>query len=135
MLLNEGRYRAFERLLGLRRDQANLATLVLATALAETMRQRLQRMRVGPPSFAGVAFGSAAMRELMLGPAQQGVPNTPVFSGLALVAVGGTALVAVTKSTKGVRAASQAFVRRYGHRAERARGAIRDRARRLTTVH
>jgi hypothetical protein len=133
MLLNESRYRALERLLGLRRDQATLATLVLAAALAETTRGRLRRLRIAPPSFAGVAFGSAALRELTFGPPKPGVPTTPVFSGLAVVVIGGTAGIAITKSTGGIRAASRAFVRRYGHRAERARGAIRNRVRQLTT--
>lgn len=132
MLLNEGRYRALERLLGLPRDQANLATLVAVMALGHVTGRRLRRLRLASPSFPEVAFGSAAIRELMLGPPKPGVPNAPAFSGLAVIAVGGAAAVAITKSTQGIRGASRAFIRRYGYRARRARGAITDRARQLT---
>lgn len=132
MLLNEGRYRTFERVVGLPRDQANLATLVAVLALGHATGQRLRGLRLAPPSFPEVAFGSAALRELMLGPPKPGVPNAPAFSGLAVIAVGAAAAIAISKSTQGIRGASRAFIGRYGHRARRARGAITDRARQLT---
>lgn len=131
MFVNEGRYRAFERVLGLPRDEANLATAVAILAMAEAMRLRAGRLRLPLPSFGELAFGSAAFKEAMLGPPKPGAPAVPMFSGLVAIAAAGTLVAGAGKSLHGARAASHAFVHRYGHRARRARGAIAGRARRL----
>ena len=69
LFVNEARYRTFERLLGLPRDQANLATAIALLAALEAIRERTARMRDVPgPSFGELAFGTAAFKEVILGP-------------------------------------------------------------------
>ena len=131
MFVNESRYRAFERVLGLPREEANLATAVAILATAEAMRVRGGRLRLPVPSFGELAFGSAAFKEAILGPPKPGAPAVPMFSGLVAIAAAGTLAAAAGKSLHGMRTASHAFVNRYGQHARRARGAIAGRARRL----
>jgi hypothetical protein len=131
MFVNESRYRAFERVLGLPREEANLATAVAILTVAEAMRVRAGRLRLPVPSFGELAFGSAAFKEAILGPPKPGAPAVPMFSGLVAIAAAGTLAAAAGKSLHGMRTASHAFVNRYGQHARRARGAIAGRARRV----
>jgi hypothetical protein len=132
LFVNEARYRTFERVLGLPRDQANLATAIVLLATLEAIRERTTRMRAVPgPSFGELALGTAAFKEVILGPPKPGAPEVPLFSGLVAIAAGGTLIVAIGKSTNGLRSASRAFVGRYGHHARRARSAVAGGARRL----
>jgi hypothetical protein len=133
LFANEARHRAFERVLGLPRDQANLATAIAILATAEAVRARTARLRVSGPSFGELAFGSAAFRELILGPPKLGAPPMPLFTGLVAIAAGGTLVLALERSSRGVRAATRGFFRRYGNHARRARGAITDGTRRLAS--
>jgi hypothetical protein len=134
LFVNETRYRTFERLLGLPRDQANLATAIVLLATVEAIRKKTARMRAVPgPSFGDFALGTAAFKEVILGPPKPGVTEVPLFSGLVAIAAGGTLIVAIGKSTNGLRSASRAFVGRYGHHARRARSAFAGGARRLRT--
>jgi hypothetical protein len=133
LFVNEARYRTLQRVLGLPRDQANLATAIAVVAIAGTVRERAGGLRIPGPSFGQLAFGSAALKELILGPPKPGTPPVPMFTGLVAVAAGGTLVVALAKSSRGVSAASRAFVRRYGPQARRVRGAISGRARRRVT--
>jgi hypothetical protein len=134
LFVNEARYRTFERLLGLPRDQANLATAIVLLATIEAIREKTAGLRAVPgPSFGELAFGTAAFKEVILGPPKPGAPEVPLFSGLVAIAAGGTLIVAIGKSANGLRLASRAFVGRYGHHARRAGGAVAGRARRLGT--
>lgn len=125
MLANEARYRTLEQLFGLRRDQANIATLVGTVVLAEAAHARLGRLPPPPtPSPGDLALGTATVRYLMLGPAGDTAPGIPMFGALAALAAGGTVVIPVAaKSVRGVRTAAReigSFVgRRYGHRAAR----------------
>lgn len=132
LFVNEGRYRAFERVLGLPRDQANLATAVMMVATVDAARRTRGRLKLPGPSFGDFVFANAALRELILGPPKPGAPQVPVFGGLLAVAAGGTIILALGGSLDGVRAAARGFVRRYGRHVRRARGAVTGGARRLT---
>lgn len=131
LFVNEARYRTLQRVLGLPRDQANLATAIAILAMAQAVRASAGRLSFPGPSFGELALGSAAFKELIVGPPKPGTPPVPMFTGLVAVAAGGTLVVALAKSSRGVSAASRAFVHRYGPQARRVRGAISGRARRL----
>ena len=119
LLLNEARYRTFERLFGIPRNQANLATLIAAVVLAEAAHDKLERLRrVPPPTPAELALGGAVFRELVLGPPTAARPVVPGFTLLAAFAVaGGFVAPALARSAHAVRAASHdvwsGAVRRY----------------------
>jgi hypothetical protein len=125
ILANEARYRTFERVLGLPRSQANIATFVATVMLAEAAHARLQRLlSATAPSPGDLALGTATVRYLMLGSAEGSAPPVPMFGALAAIAAGGTVVIpAAVKSVRGVRAAAREvgsfFSRRYGHRVSR----------------
>ena len=128
LLLNEARYRTFERLFGLPRDQANLATLVAAVALAEAAHDKvgwlLQARTLAP---AELALGGAVFKELVLGPPKPGRPETPGLALLAAFALaGGFVAPALVRSARSVRAATHELrsklVRRYRRPARPAAG-------------
>ncbi len=128
---NEGRYRTFERVLGLARDQANLATVVMMIAAVDAARRSCAPLKLAP-SVGGLVFANAALRERSLLPRQPGAPEVPACGGLLAVAAGGTIILALGGSLDGVRAAVRGFVGRYGHHVRRARGVVTGGARRLT---
>ena len=125
MLANEARYRTLEQLFGLRRHQANIATVVGTVVLAEAVHAKLGRLPPAPaPSPGDLALGTATVRYLLLGPAGDSAPGIPMFGALAALAVGGTVVIPVAaKSVRGVRTAAREIGslvgRRYGHRAAR----------------
>src|SRR5438270_1423396 len=62
ILVNEGRYRALERL-GVRREDANMATLVMAMMLADSAARRLQwvlGLRIHPTRYDALLAGGVA---------------------------------------------------------------------------
>ena len=122
LLLNEARYRAMARLFGLPRDQANLATVILALVLAETVHERTQRMlsAPAPPAGADVLLGAASLRELLRSLAGPNSRDTPLLGTLLMLAVlGGPARRAAIRSAQGIRASSNrtyaGFRHRYGY--------------------
>jgi hypothetical protein len=125
MLANDARYQTLERLFGLPRNQANIATLVAIVALAEAARAKLGRLARAPaPSAGDLAMATATVRHLMLGPAGDSAPTIPMFGALAAIAAGGTVVIpAAVRSVRGVRSAAREvgsfFGRRYRQRAAR----------------
>jgi hypothetical protein len=125
MLANDVRYRTLERLFGLPRAQANVATLVAIVAVAEAARAKLGRLAWAPaPSAGDLALGTATVRHLMLGPAADSAPTIPMFGALAAIAAGGTVVIpAAVRSVRGARSAAREvgsfFGRRYRQRAAR----------------
>jgi hypothetical protein len=123
MLANDARYRTLERVFGLPRPQANIATLVATMVLAEAAHAKLGRLLRAPaPSPGELALGTATVRYLMLGPASDAAPAIPMFGALAAIAAGGTVVIpAAVKSVRGIRSAAREmgsfFGRRYGHHA------------------
>jgi hypothetical protein len=108
MLLNEGRHRTFERLLGLPREETNIATVIATLALAEAAHDRYRRLTSATaPSPGDVALGTAAVRQLILGSRSSATPDLPVFAALAALALGGRVVIpAAVKSVQGVATAA-----------------------------
>jgi hypothetical protein len=126
LLLNEARYRTMERVFGLSREQANLATMVLLLGVtAVTRESALKAMRApGAPSVPDVALGVGVMREALHGVAGPSFDKTPLFGTLLVLAalahicrpVASRTVHAVHTRTHKARVA---FEHRYGHHVRR----------------
>lgn len=128
-LINHARYQALERILGVPRDQANVATVVIALIASEAAHARYQSLVGGPPVPAAVdlAMGAAAARELFS--RLTGLPpeDTPVLGAvLAFAAFVGVTRPALIRSARAARKLPPAtrkvahrmntgFRRRYGY--------------------
>lgn len=119
LLANEARYRTLERLFGLRRDQANLATLIALGLLMEVAHDKLDYwlQGPGPPTRADAALGAAVSRELLYDIAGPSSRDTPLFGTLVLLGVvGGLSGPALRRSFRGVRTLSHRARRSFNHR-------------------
>lgn len=146
MLLNDARYRTMHRFLGLSREQANVATLVLALTGLGTAHESFRRLADGPvamPSSTALIFGNSSLRELMRSIAGPDAGRTPLFGSLLVLALlGHPARRALAGAVRGARSSSRRmsgdFHHRYGylvdpghvrlHRAQRRLAGLRDRA-------
>jgi hypothetical protein len=122
LLANEARYRALQRVLGVSREQANLATAVVALIVAEAARDKARQLLFAPggPTLGDVALAGATAREVILGAAGPTARDTPLFVTLVTIAVlGGLARPVIEDSVRDFKAAShrlhQSFLHRYGH--------------------
>ena len=121
LLVNEARYRALDRLFGVPRDQANLATLIALGALAHALHGKRERLLKGPggPTRADALLGAATLRELLHQTAGQSSEKTPLIETLVAIAVlAHLARPVIRRSSRRVRAISHktrlTFNRRYG---------------------
>jgi hypothetical protein len=128
LLLNEARYRTLERVLGVPREQANLATLVLLLAFLATTRERTAQALKAPtgPSATDMALTAGVMRAALHGVAGPSFDRTPLFGTLIVVAaLAHISRPAVSRSISAVHArthrARLAFDHRYGHLVRRHR--------------
>jgi hypothetical protein len=128
LLANEARYRTIERVLGVPREQANLASLIVLLVAAEAAQIRAERVMRSPstPHFADFALGAAGLREVIYGIAGTDSRETPLFGTLALIAVlGGLATPIAEASASAIKTAyrdvRQVFGQRYGHLVRRGR--------------
>lgn len=145
MLLNDTRYRTLHRVLGLSREQANLATLVLALTAAGGAHEKIRHLAAGPamPSSTALVFGNASLRGLMLRIAGPEAGATPLFGSLLVLALlGHPTRRALAAAIHGMRSSSKRmsgdFHHRYGylvdpghlrlHRAQRRLAQFRDKA-------
>jgi hypothetical protein len=92
LLANEARYRALERVLGIRRDQANVVTLVAAVVALETSQQMAERSRSAVKSRrqhsrSAALLSMATVREAMRGIAGPTAADEPLFGSLVMFAV------------------------------------------------
>ncbi len=127
ILLNEARYRAFE-LVGVPRDQANLATFV-AILMAADRLEAAQRALQSPPrpsradAILGLAAGNEALKAIGGAPMRQHPLLGPLV-GFALLSA--TARPVLQRSMHGIRTATHdlrlSYRHRYGHRAPRTVG-------------
>ncbi len=121
LVLNDGRYRAMERLFGLPKEQVNVATAVAGLIVAEAIRGRARRLLKGPAlSFPEVALGASSLREGLYAVSGQSPSDTPLVGTLiALGVIGSLARPVVRTTLNGVRESSRqlhgAFNHRYGH--------------------
>lgn len=128
MLVNEMRYQALE-FVGVRRDDANVATVVIAAIAADAAHRRLSRlMRMAkkPPSRGDVVLVGGTAGELLHelgGPSSREIP---FYGALIVVSLGATRAGPVVRQSidavTGVsRQAIDAFHRNYGYLVGRAR--------------
>ena len=129
LLANEARYRTLERAFGIRREDANLATVIGLLLLANAVYERAHRPQAPKPptAVANLAIGVGALRESIYGVAGPASRDTPLGGTLIAVAVlGGLARQPVGRSLHGIRASSRrlkdAFRGRYGHVVKVGRG-------------
>ncbi len=121
MLVNEARYRTFERLFGIPRDEVNLTTAIAALVLIGAAQDVNERVIKGPggPTVADFLLGAATVREVTYGAAGPSSRDTPLFGTLVTMAVlAGILRPGVAKSIRGIKASSHQmhtmFNRRYG---------------------
>lgn len=129
MLANEARYRTLERLFGVRRDQANLLTLVVLGMLLQATHDKAdQWLRgIGGPTRADAVLGAGVFKELLCevgGPASR---DTPAFGTLVVVGlVGGMSGPALRRSLRGITTFSHRARASFNHRYGRLIGAHGD---------
>jgi hypothetical protein len=126
LLLNEARYRTMERVFGLSREQANLATIVLLLGVtAATRESAIKAMKApGGPTVPDVALGIGIMREALQGVAGPSFDKTPLFGTLLTLAALAHISRPVASRTMHVvhsrtHRARLAFEHRYGHHVRR----------------
>ena len=126
VLLNQARYRTLERVLGLGREEANLATLVIVVAVAEASRNRASRWRrlIRPPGVSDMALGAAAMRESIYGVAGKSSDQMPLAATLVTIAVAAhLASPVIRRTATAIRASTRGLHRALDRQYGRVRGA------------
>ena len=119
LMLNDVRYRAMEGLFGLRRDQVNLASLVLLGMVLHATHQRARSVVAGPalPPAGDAMLGISALRELtqaIAGPASR---DTSLFGTLVAIAgVGAVGLPVARRSIRACEHGAQRFGSAFRHR-------------------
>jgi hypothetical protein len=120
LLLNEARYRTLTAVLGIPREQANLATLVMVLVAAEGAQLRARRMVSKPPPSptpGDTALSVAAARELVQSIAGPASRDTSMFGTLVTVAaLGGISLPIVRRSMHAARSGMHEFTAAFRHR-------------------
>ena len=89
LLANEARYRTLDRRFGIRREDANLATVIGLLLLANAVYERAHRPQAPKPptAVANLAIGVGALRESIYGVAGPASRDTPLGGTLIAVAV------------------------------------------------
>jgi hypothetical protein len=122
LLCDEARHQGIERLFGLPRNQANLATFVAALALAQAAQDGLRRLAApgGKPTLADGVIGVSMVRELLGRAAGPSSRETPLVGTLITIAFLGAGARAVARRTghavrSGTHRADLGFRHRYGY--------------------
>jgi hypothetical protein len=121
-LLNEARYRTLQRVFGVSRTEANLATAIGALVLLEAAHLQWKRMMRGPsmPATADMFLGTATLREGLSGIAGASPTDAPTLGTLLMLAMlAGPTRRAVRSGLRDVRARGHrmnaGFHKRYGY--------------------
>lgn len=117
LLANEARYRVFERVLGIPREQANFATLVAGLLLADAARNKTHQLLKAPgvPAVDDATVGVAVLDGIVRAAAGPSARDTPLFTTLVGIAlVGALARPAVRGIRRCARRSRAPFNRRYG---------------------
>jgi hypothetical protein len=122
LFAQEARNRTIDRLFGLPKDQAALASLIALLALAQAVHDKGQQALRAPggPSLADGLIGGSVVREVVYGVAGPSARETPLFGTLLTIAIlGGAARPGLVKTLHAARARSQkmnlTFRHRYGY--------------------
>lgn len=118
LVLNDGRYRAMERLLGLPKEQVNVATVVAGLVIAEALHARAGRLRrAPPPSLSDMALGASSLREGLYAVSGQSPSETPLVGTLIAIGVVGSLARPVVRTTlRGLRVSSRQLHDGFNHR-------------------
>lgn len=126
LLLNEARYRTLERVFGLTREQANLATIVLLLGVSAATREGAIKALKAPggPSVPDVALAMGVTREALHGIAGPSFDKVPLFGTLiTLAALAHISRPVVSRTTHAIHLRTHrallAFEHRYGHHVRR----------------
>jgi len=106
MLLNEARYRSLERLFGIPREQANVATVIAILIAAKAVHDRTERMVKGPggPTRADALLGAAVLKESIYRVAGPSSRERPLSgTAVAIAALAGMSGPALSRSIRGIR--------------------------------
>jgi hypothetical protein len=122
LLVDEARCRTLERLFGVSRQQANLATLVAIGVIADATHETVRNLITGPggPRRTDAWIGAGVFEEAFRGVAGPGSRDTSWLGPLVATAlIGAWARPAVRGSLRGVRGFAHqsraSFNRRYGY--------------------
>jgi hypothetical protein len=125
-LLNEARYRAMERVFGLSREQANLATMVLLLGVTAATRDGAIKALKAPggPTVPDVAIAMGISREALHVVAGPSFDKVPLFGTLiTLAALAHISRPVVSRTTHAIHTRTHkallAFEHRYGHHVRR----------------
>jgi hypothetical protein len=121
-LINHARYQVLTRILGVPREQANLATAVIALMMAEAVQTRYRSLMAAAdePTLMDGVIGAAALRELLSEITGLPPEETPVLGTvLAVATVASISRPTLRRSARATRSFSRrmdaAFRRRYGY--------------------
>ena len=126
LLLNEARYRTMERVFGLTREQANLATGVLLLGVTAATHERAVRALTAPggPSVPDVALAMGVTREALHSVAGRSFDKVPLAGTLiTLAALAHISRPVVSRTTHAIHRRTHrlvlGFEHRYGHHVRR----------------
>jgi hypothetical protein len=126
LLLNEARYRTMQRVFGLSREQANVATVVLLLAATAATHEKAMKAVKAPGGLTvpDVALTVGVAREAMHGVAGPSFDKVPLFGTLlALAALAHISRPVVSRTTHAIHTRTHkallAFEHRYGHHVRR----------------
>ncbi len=101
LVANEFRHRAVERVFGVTREQSNSVSVIAMGSLATGVQLNASKMLAAaatPPTLAAMVFGTAMVKEALLGVAGTGSRNVPGFATLLAVGVVGTSAVPLLRA-------------------------------------
>ncbi|MGZ6658099.1 MAG: hypothetical protein ACXVHL_11950 [Solirubrobacteraceae bacterium] len=117
LLLNDARYRVFQRVFAVERRDVNLVTLIALLIMAEKAHTNTRRLRAGRgPTLAEDFMGFGIVREALCRVAGPNSRDTPLLSTLLAIAVIGGAARSGLHGVRGSgHQADVAFHHRYGY--------------------
>jgi hypothetical protein len=117
LLLNDARYRMFQRVFAIERRDVNMVTVVALLLMAERAQTTTRRVRSGRgPNMAENFMGFGTVREALARVAGPDSRDTPLLSTLLAIAVIGSAARSGLHGIRGSgHTADVAFHRRYGY--------------------
>jgi hypothetical protein len=117
LMLNDGRYRAFQRLFAIERNDVNLVSLIALLVMAERTQATTRRLRGHRgPTVAENFMGFGIVREALARVAGPASRDTPLLSTLLAIAVVGGAARSGLHGIRGSgHRADVAFHHRYGY--------------------
>ena len=117
LLLNDARYRTFQRVFAVEKNDVNLVTLIALLVMAERMQAASRKVRAGRgPTLTEDFLGFGIVREALCRVAGPDARDTPLLASLLAIAVIGATARSGLRSVHGSgHRADVAFHKRYGY--------------------